>query len=128
MCRLMTKDGRMVPALIINSQLSKHSDGRSREMLSVGIPLGDELHKPELMETWLKEIKRRQNIKWVSQLTKQELEVIKLFCEGKPIAEIALILKIAPDTVKVHRRQIYKKLMVHNLGAMMALAFICGLN
>jgi len=45
-------------------------------------------------------------------LTERETEVLKLLAEGKTNKEIALILKISPKTVSVHRTNIMSKLNI----------------
>jgi DNA-binding CsgD family transcriptional regulator len=113
-CRLITSDGREVPSLIINSQLSKHADGRSREMLSVGIPLTDALHKPELLEEFIKAGKQQQHHVIVDEITPREKEVITLFADGYTPKEIAAKLFISKKTVRKHKDNIYHRLGVHD--------------
>lgn len=51
----------------------------------------------------------------ISQLTKRELEVIKLLCEGLSNTKIAEKLFLSPSTVDNHRTNIMRKLDVHNV-------------
>jgi DNA-binding CsgD family transcriptional regulator len=127
-CRLMTSEGREVPSLIINSQLSKHTDGRSREMLSVGIPLTGVLHKYELLEDWIKLQKQQLHADVVNKLTQRQKEVLKLRVNGVTEKEIAVILKKSVKTIKKHGHEINRRLGVHNLLKIIKLAVCCGLN
>ncbi|MBN2520527.1 MAG: response regulator transcription factor [Bacteroidales bacterium] len=51
----------------------------------------------------------------ISSLTKRELEIIKLLCEGYTNSKIARSLFISKKTVDNHRNNIMKKLEVHNV-------------
>lgn len=51
----------------------------------------------------------------ISQLTKRELEVIKLLCDGLSNTKIAEKLFLSPSTVDNHRTNIMRKLDVHNV-------------
>ncbi len=66
-----------------------------------------------------------QNI-WKSfqSLTKQEKVVLKLLAEGFSNKEISHQLFIAFETVKVHRRNIYKKLDVHKTSQLVRFAMV----
>ena len=48
-------------------------------------------------------------------LSNREKEILKLVAEGKSSNDIALILRISPKTVKVHRLKIMNKLDIHNI-------------
>lgn len=49
-------------------------------------------------------------------LTKRESEVLPLIADGKSSAEIAMQLRIAVGTAEVHRRNIFRKLGMHNVA------------
>jgi two-component system response regulator NreC len=51
----------------------------------------------------------------ISQLTKRELEIIKLLCEGMSNSKIAEKLFLSPSTIDNHRTNIMRKLDVHNI-------------
>jgi DNA-binding NarL/FixJ family response regulator len=52
----------------------------------------------------------------VSRLTKRELEIIGLLCQGFSNSKIAARLFISPSTVDNHRTNLMRKLDVHNLA------------
>jgi LuxR family maltose regulon positive regulatory protein len=54
------------------------------------------------------------NAQLVEPLSERELEVLRLLAEGLSNPEIASRLYLSTNTVKVHTRNIYGKLGVHN--------------
>lgn len=54
----------------------------------------------------------------ISQLTKREIEIIRLICEGYSNSKIAAELFISPSTVDNHRTSIMRKLDVHNVAGL----------
>jgi len=61
------------------------------------------------------------------KLTLRELEVIKLICDGLSSKKIADQLCLSPYTVDTHRKNIYSKLNIDNMGALIKLAHDEGL-
>jgi two-component system, OmpR family, response regulator len=59
----------------------------------------------------------------VSDLTKRELEVLRLIAEGLEQAEIARQLVISPKTVSTHTQNIFRKLGVRNRAQAVAAAY-----
>jgi DNA-binding NarL/FixJ family response regulator len=60
-------------------------------------------------------------------LSKQEIRVLKLISQGKSSAEISLELSISTLTVKVHRRNILRKLNANNSAECINIAISKGL-
>jgi DNA-binding NarL/FixJ family response regulator len=60
-------------------------------------------------------------------LTPREEEVLQLLVEGKAVREIALVLGIAPSTVKNHVQSIYGKLQVSNRAEAVRKAMRAGI-
>jgi DNA-binding CsgD family transcriptional regulator len=54
----------------------------------------------------------KANFKQFSRLTKRELEILKLFALGKSSTQISETIHISSETVKTHRKNIYKKLNI----------------
>lgn len=44
------------------------------------------------------------------KLTKRELQIVKLICNGMSDGEIALHLTLSPSTIRTHRKKILSKL------------------
>ncbi len=61
-------------------------------------------------------------------LTQREMEVVKLIIQAKSSSEIAKILFISPETVKTHRKNIFKKLKIHHVTELMTYALNHGLT
>jgi two-component system NarL family response regulator len=62
-----------------------------------------------------------------SQLGSREREVLQLLAEGKVSKEIAATLQISARTVETHRRNIMKKLNLHNIAELTRFAIQEGL-
>lgn len=62
-----------------------------------------------------------------SILSRRELEIVYLICNGKKTEEISKILHLSKHTVESHRTKIFSKLNVHNAMELVALAFRVGL-
>jgi two-component system NarL family response regulator len=60
-------------------------------------------------------------------LSRRELQVATLLAEGRSTPEIAAKLNISPGTVDVHRRNLMKKLEVHNVVELTKHAIRIGL-
>ena len=54
----------------------------------------------------------------ISLLTRRELEIVKLLCQGYSNTKIAAELCISPSTVDNHRTNIMRKLDVHNIAGL----------
>ena len=67
------------------------------------------------------------NAELVEQLSQRELEVLQLVAEGLSNPEIASRLYLSPNTVKVHTRNIFGKLDVHNRFEAVARARALGI-
>ena len=57
-----------------------------------------------------------------SKLTERELQIVRLYAQGLTISQIADRMCIAVDTVKFHRKKLFDKLNVKNIGE--ALAYV----
>jgi two-component system response regulator NreC len=63
----------------------------------------------------------------VEELTKREIEILKLIAEGYSNTEIGGILYISPRTVDTHRTNIMKKLNVKNIAGLIKYAVQAGM-
>jgi len=60
-------------------------------------------------------------------ISNREKQVLKLICESKTNKNIAVNLRISEQTVKVHRKNIMKKLDIHNVTDLLKYAIKIGL-
>ena len=60
-------------------------------------------------------------------ISNREKQVLKLICESKTNKNIALNLRISEQTVKAHRKNIMKKLDIHNVTDLLKYAIKIGL-
>lgn len=63
----------------------------------------------------------------LADLTKRELEVLRLIVDGLTSREIAESLIISPNTVERHRQNIMSKLGLHNRAELVRYAISKGL-
>lgn len=61
-----------------------------------------------------------------SNLTRRELEIVRLLATGCTYTQIAARLGISVHTVACHLKNTYRKLEVHNAPAAVSRAFITG--
>lgn len=55
-------------------------------------------------------------------LSKQEKIIIRLLVEGKSNEEIGELLFVSPNTIKTHRRNIYRKMDIHKINDLAKIA------
>lgn len=77
----------------------------------------------ELASSLAAEIRARKRNEEQSHLTPRELEVLAHIAQGQSTDQIANELHITNETVKSHRKAIFRKLDVHNNAAAVAQAF-----
>lgn len=61
-----------------------------------------------------------------SVLTARELDVVRLILSGHSNKEAAAKLALSAETVKVHRRNVYRKLDVNSQSELFSLLFLTG--
>lgn len=76
---------------------------------------------------WISDFNTRPGQDSEYRLSEREIEIIKLVVMGKTSAEISEILFISEETVKTHRKNIFKKLKIHHITDLMTFALNNGL-
>ena len=80
-----------------------------------------------LIEPYTEEITATIQNQSKDQLTKREVEIVSLVKNGFTSKQIAQTLFVSPSTVEMHRYNIFKKLKVANIAALIQYAFENGL-
>jgi DNA-binding CsgD family transcriptional regulator len=62
----------------------------------------------------------------MSAISKRELEVLILISKGRSVKEIASELNISEETIKTHRKNLFRKFSVKNSPHLIKLAFELG--
>jgi DNA-binding CsgD family transcriptional regulator len=108
---LLTRDKRMWKAMCIVS-ISRHKR-----------PGNIHIYKQGSNEMWELDLKdRRWHKSEKPQLTRREIEVLRLHAQGLSINEIAEKVFVTPDTVKYYRRQIFDRLNVSTIAEALSYA------
>ena len=97
-----------------------------RKVYSGKIYISDEATN-SLLDKEKLEVKTAQLDESVEELTKREIEILKLIAEGYSNTEIGGILYISPRTVDTHRTNIMKKLNVKNIAGLIKYAIQVGM-
>lgn len=98
------------------------------------VAMGENYFSKSVSETLMKQFTRKKNenagnkYKPLVQLTKREIEVLKLIAEEHSNQEIAEKLFISPRTVDSHRRTLIQKLNVKNTAGLVRYALNHGLT
>ncbi len=71
--------------------------------------------------------KKSESTGQFTKLTNREREVLKLIAEGNSNSEIAKTLWISPQTVKIHRQNMMKKLDIHKVADLVKYAIKSGI-
>jgi two-component system, NarL family, response regulator NreC len=79
--------------------------------------------QPILIEEYLD----RNGLNGISNLTKRELDVLKLFAEGKTIKDISETFFISVKTVGTHKQNIFEKMGFENLSQLIRYALNHGI-
>ncbi len=59
----------------------------------------------------------------MSEISKRELEVLVLISKGLSVKEISTELNISEETIKTHRKNLFKKFLVKNSPHLIRQAF-----
>lgn len=88
----------------------------------------DRVMKGRAFFDWIAEFNSRNASHHKSyKLSSRELEIIQLMARGKTSFEIAEILFLSEETVKTHRKNIFRKLDVHHVAELTSFAINNGL-
>lgn len=77
---------------------------------------------PNVLESYVKMVRRGKKADEFSQLTRREREILQYIAEGYTSPEIARILFISKKTVENHRANIMEKLDIHDTAGLVRYA------
>ena len=106
----------------------RDAEGNPREFLNAAVNFTQEFQLNKQIIDLLKENKRLVNENIVLKLTRREREVLKLLVRGNCARKISGFLKISESTVISHRKNMLKKLNMHNTATLVNFAAENGLN
>lgn len=106
----------------------RDSEGNPLEFLNAAVHFNNELHTHNQIIDLLRENKRLLNENTVLKLTRREREVLKLLARGNCARKISAMLSISESTVISHRKNMLKKLNIHNTATLVTFAVENGLN
>ncbi len=68
--------------------------------------------------------RRGEAVRRLGLLTQREREVLDLVVAGKPNKEIAMVLRLSPKTVEVHRAHVMEKMQASSVAELVRLAIL----
>ena len=108
--------------------LERYPDGSPKLFINTAIQLDEEFHAHNQIFALLKENKRLLNENTILKLTRREKEVLRLLAGGNSAKKIAQNLNVSESTVISHRKNMLKKLNMHNTVTLVNFAVENGLN
>ena len=108
--------------------LKRNPDGTPKQFINSAIQLDEEFHAHNQIFALLKENKRFLNENTVLKLTKREREVLKHLADGHCAKKISKKLNVSESTVISHRKNMLRKLSIHNTATLVSFAVENGLN
>ncbi|MFH0893257.1 MAG: LuxR C-terminal-related transcriptional regulator [Bacteroidota bacterium] len=90
--------------------------GSPSQSLGVAVDITDRIQSENMMRELTRENLQLKNKLVTSSLTKREKEIIRLVIQGNPTKIIADTLSISVSTAETHRKNIMRKLDVHNVA------------
>ncbi len=98
------------------------------EIITVSLDFTGPVKYEKSMKSFVKDQLRGLNNTEVSKISKRELEVLKLYAAGFNTREVAAKLNISHHTVNNHRKNMFKKLGLKNLAALVNFAVEIGID
>jgi DNA-binding CsgD family transcriptional regulator len=108
--------------------LKRKTDGSPWQFIGIGFLLKENVHTEKQFLNLIHEnLQLKNKLQWKC-ISKKEKKIIHLLAIGLKTEEISKELSISKFTVKTHRRNILKKLKLHNTAALVNFAVENGLN
>lgn len=108
--------------------LKRKSDGTPWQFIGIGFPLNENIQTEKQFHDLIKENIQLKNKLQLKCISKREKDIIKLIANGDNTEEISKKLNLSEHTTNTHRKNILKKLQLHNTAALVNFAVENGLN
>jgi DNA-binding CsgD family transcriptional regulator len=108
--------------------MNRGKDGLPDSTLGIVLDLSHKIFSEKRVDEIVKENLRLKNQITNKCITKREKEVLKLIARGLTCIKIAEVLSISFHTVDTHRKNLMRKLGLHNISELTAFAVENGLN
>lgn len=112
----------------VSRVFKRDEEGNPKYFLNAAVNFNEEFHLHKQIIDLLRENKRLLNENTVLKLTRREREVLKLLARGNCARGISATLNISESTVISHRKNMLKKLNIHNTASLVNFAVENGLN
>ena len=127
--RVLPKDSKEYKWHNTSAKIFKRkSDNLPWQFIGIGFPLKENVHTDKQFLDLIKENMQLKNKLLLNCISKREKEIIKLLAEGNNTEEISKKLNLSEFTTNTHRKNILKKLQLHNTAALVSFAVENGLN
>ncbi len=125
--RVKHSNGEWLWLYSIVKVLRRNSDGTPHLLAGAGFNMTKPMYnEPRLLNLLRENQKLRSQIR-VCQLSKREKQIIELIAKGMADKKIADVLFVSTNTVRTHRKNIYRKLELKNAADATRFASECGI-
>lgn len=126
--RIKHKNGHWVWVYSNTIVYKRGQDNQAEQLLGICIDFSDNFKTMKQFAELYRENQQLKNQLLTASLTKREKEVIKKIANGKTSNEIAELLNISTHTANNHRKNLLKKLNLHNIADIAKFAVENGLD
>ena len=106
----------------------RKEDGTPWQFIGVSFLLNENVQTDRLFLDIIKDNLKIRNQALLKCISKREKEIIKLIANGDNTEKISKELNLSEFTINTHRKNILKKLQLHNAAALVSFAVENGLN
>jgi len=125
--RIQHKKGHWIWILSHCQIYTNDENGEPNQILGVHFDCSENFHFMDNASIWINQNKISGNQNSLQILSQREKEIVEYLAKGNTSREIAQILNISVYTVRNHRKNILKKLSLHNVAALIRFASNTGI-
>jgi DNA-binding CsgD family transcriptional regulator len=126
--RIKDKDDSWRWLYCVSVVLSRTKKGIPDYILGIAEDISHKIYTEKQLEQLFKVYYLKKNKDIIECLTKKEKELLKLFAKGIRCKDIAQNLSLSFYTIDTHRKNLMRKLGIHNISELAAFAVENGLN